>query len=256
MDPDINNLALAPLTDRDYALMREAAKYVRRAAEDWYIEARRKYGHSRLVLEPVVLKPICDDCSVRLGRPTLLERVLGHSRNETEIVPVLPEKTRPARLRFYDRSSRSVHLFSHRKPPRDWYGIRCSECGQRVDSKEGDDIVNVYEVPFAEYFGLPAPEDAPRRLRGQARKEEQKRILELYGGRCFECGKKLKLGKDLTLDHIVPQSRDGRWLTTNLQPFCAGCQGKKADLAVETVTVALDMPLRPPPSDSYEGPVW
>jgi 5-methylcytosine-specific restriction endonuclease McrA len=236
--------------------MNEAAKYLRRSAEDWYIETRRRHGHSRLVLDPVVLKPICDDCSAGFGRPTLLERVLSPQKKEVEIIPVLPLRTRPARLRFYERSSRSVHLFPHRKPPRDWLGVQCSQCGQRMDSRNGDDIISVYELPFSEYFGLPDPEDAPKRLRGKVRKQEQQRLLTLYGGRCFECGKRLKVGKSLTLDHIVPESRGGRWLATNLQPFCAECQEKKADLPVETVTVALDMLLRPSPSDSYEGPIW
>lgn len=169
MTPDLDNLQLAPYTERDYALMREAAVYVRRSAEEWYVDARRKYGHSRLVLEPVVLKPVCEDCCARLGRPTLLERVLGRSAREPEIAVVLPVKTIPERFRIYDRRSRLVHLFPYRKRPRDWYGVTCSDCGQRVDSKDGNDIISVYEVPFGEYFGLPEPEDAPKQLRGKAR---------------------------------------------------------------------------------------
>lgn len=117
-------------------------------------------------------------------------------------------------------------------------------------------VISVYEVPFADYFGFPEPEDAPKSLRGKVRKKEQERLLSVYGGRCFECGKELKLGKNLTLDHVVPRSRGGTWLTTNLQPFCEGCQIKKADLPVETIKVALDMLLRPAPSDKYDGPIW
>jgi hypothetical protein len=82
---------------------------------------------------------------------------------------------------------------------------------------------------FADYFGLPEPEDAPKSLRGKARKKEQERLLSLYGGRCFECGTELTLDKNLALDRVVPRSRGGTWLTTNLQPFCEGCQIKKAD---------------------------
>ena len=58
MDPEINNPGSAPLTDRDYALMAEAAKYLRLSAEDWYIGMRRKYAHSRLILSVWLLKPI------------------------------------------------------------------------------------------------------------------------------------------------------------------------------------------------------
>jgi hypothetical protein len=97
-------------------------------------------------------------------------------------------------------------------------------CGQRVDSGNGDESISLYELPFPEYFGLPELEDAPRKLRGKSRKKEQERLLALYGGRCFECGKKLKLEKGLKLDHIVPKSCGGTWLTTNFQPFWAGSQ--------------------------------
>jgi 5-methylcytosine-specific restriction endonuclease McrA len=255
MELDLNYSALPPLTGRDYANMQKAADFVRRSAEEWYIEARRKHGHSRLTLEPVVLKPMCDDCLSRLGMPTFLERALN-SRRESEIVPLLPIKVRPDRLRFYDCSNRLVHLYPYKKRPYDWYRVECSDCSQRVDSREGDDVISVYEVPFADYFGLPEPEDAPKGLRGKAKRREQERVLALYGGRCFECRKKLKIGKNLTLDHIVPRSRGGTWLTTNLQPFCHDCQQKKADLPVEVIKIALDMLLRPPPSESYDGPVW
>jgi 5-methylcytosine-specific restriction endonuclease McrA len=64
------------------------------------------------------------------------------------------------------------------------------------------------------------------------------------------------VGESLTLDHIVAEAQGGTWETINLQPLCRACQNKKADLPVETVVVALDMLLRPLPSDSYDGPVW
>jgi 5-methylcytosine-specific restriction endonuclease McrA len=93
-------------------------------------------------------------------------------------------------------------------------------------------------------------------LRGKARKEMQERLFDLYGGRCFECRKKLRIGKNFTLDHIVAKSSDGAWLPTNLQPFCRKCQVKKRDLPVETIVCALHMYLRPAPSDGYDGLVW
>jgi hypothetical protein len=255
VSPDLDNLELAPPTDRDFAFMRKASEFLRRSAEDWYIGVRREHLHSRMELEVVVLKPICDDCLAMMDRPTFVERVLDPSK-KSEVVPLFPLETVPERLRMYERSTRSVHLYPYPKRPSDWYGVHCSRCGQRMDTKRGDDTISVYEVPFADYFGLPEPEDAPKSLRGKSRKKEQERLLSLYGGRCFECGTELTLDKNLTLDHVVPRSRGGTWLTTNLQPFCEGCQIKKADLPFETIKVALDMLLRPAPSDSYDGPIW
>ena len=102
-------------------------------------------------------------------------------------------------------------------------GCAVRDCYQTIE--DSDDIFVVYEESFAEYCGLAEPEDAPKSLRGSTKKNVRERLAKIYGGRCFECGKRRKL----TLDHIEPQSRGGTWLTTNLQPFCHECQRKKAN---------------------------
>ena len=253
----LNNLDLEPPTAQERALMREAAIWLRREAEDWYISARRKYGHSRLVIELVVLKPICEDCAAYHCGRTLAASLLSGSKTGSEIIAVLPEKTRPKQFRIYDRSKRLLHMWGYEGSPPDWWsGPVCSICSQAIETDDGDGIFLVTEERFAERFGLPDPEDAPRTLRGKRKKEMQERIFGLYGGRCFECHKKLRIGKNFTFDHIVAKSRDGVWLPTNLQPFCRRCQDKKGNLPVETVIFALDMFLRPPPSDAYDGLVW
>ena len=92
MVPNISNLHLAPEappTKRDCAMMEQAAKYIQHTAEEWYHTTRRKLGHSRLILEPVVLKPVCDDCLVRFDLPTTLDRCWTTKAYE-EIVVVLP----------------------------------------------------------------------------------------------------------------------------------------------------------------------
>jgi HNH endonuclease len=158
---------------------------------------------------------------------------------------------------MYDRADRLLHMWTYESsPPAWWPGIECRMCSQVIDTNDGDGIVVVTEEPFAEYFGLPEPQEAPKKLRGKTKKEMQARLFDLYGGRCFECKRKLRIGKTLTLDHIEPQSSGGAWLATNLQPFCEKCQQKKGSLPSETVIVALDMYLRPPPSDAYDGLVW
>lgn len=231
-------------------MMEQATRYVQHSAEEWYHLTRRKYGHSRMLLEPVVLKPVCDDCLARFDLPTSLDRCWSWTKEPNIDVVVLPEKTRPDRFAIYDRAKRMAYLWRDGSPPDWWWGVQCTDCHQTIE--DSDDLFAVYEEPFAEYCGLPDPESAPRNLRGKSKKEVRERLAKIYGGLCFECGKRRKL----TLDHIEPQSRGGTWLTTNLQPFCEECQQKKANLQPVKVIVALDMLLRPPPSDSFDGLIW
>jgi hypothetical protein len=249
MVPRLSAKRFAPPDAREQALMEEAARYVRRSAEEWYHHTRRKYGHSRMLLEVVVLKPVCDDCLARFDLPTSLDRCWSKREPDIEAV-LLPEKTRPKRLTIYDRAKRLAYLWRNGSPPAWWPGVQCTDCRQTIEDSR--DIFAVYEEPFAEYFGLPDPEGAPRNLRGSTKKKVRERLAKIYGGRCFECGKRRKL----TLDHIEPKSKGGAWVTTNLQPFCHECQKKKADRKPVKVLMALDMLLRPPPSDSFDGLVW
>ena len=111
MAPGLSDIVMAPFAPpdaRERALMEEAARYVRCAAEEWYHRTRRKYGHSRMVLEPVVLKPVCDDCLARFDLPTSLDRCWSTKTSDIETV-VLPEKTRPQRIAIYDRGKRLAY---------------------------------------------------------------------------------------------------------------------------------------------------
>jgi len=79
MAPRLSEIALAPLAPpdvRECSLIAEAARYLGQSAEEWYHRTRRKYGHSRLLLEPVILKPLCDDCLA--GRARLRHRSPGN----------------------------------------------------------------------------------------------------------------------------------------------------------------------------------
>ncbi|HEY7414706.1 MAG TPA: HNH endonuclease signature motif containing protein [Ktedonobacteraceae bacterium] len=256
---DLNDLQLRPYpeTPLDYHNLAKAAESVCRSAEEWYVQTRKEIGDSRLRLEPVVLKPgLCDDCASRMESSTLLDKLF--SKRPPELIPVLPLNPVPERVRLYDRANRLLDMGPHETEPSDWYGIRCSLCGQHIDN-EG--FISVIEESFESYFGFPDPDDDlylpnTTKLRGKARRQKQERVVELYGTRCFECGTELTIGETLTLDHILARHHGGTWDTINLQPFCKSCQDKKANSPVQTITVALDMLLRPPPCDSFEGPVW
>jgi 5-methylcytosine-specific restriction endonuclease McrA len=236
-----------PPTAEDLALG-QAYEWLRRSAEEWFIKMRAELGHSRLDFQVVVLKPICEDCCARLGLRTLLEHV--SSGGKSEIVILLPEEVMPERLRLYDRATKSLHLWPPSKPYRDPHRVSCSMCGQTVGTARGNDIIRVIEEPFADHFGF--PDEGPKRKRGKA---ERRRILELYGFRCFECGARLD-ENDFTLDHIVPKSEGGPTVSLNLQPLCHRCNQEKRDSPVKSVKIALDMLLRPAPADSYSDLIW
>lgn len=80
-------------------------------------------------------------------------------------------------------------------------------------------------------------------------------VLRGFGGRCASCKKRLTPDK-ATFDHIVAASKGGMTEIANLQPLCQRCNEAKGDKDVEVVDVVLTFPLRPPPSDGFEGVVW
>ena len=47
--------------------------------------------------------------------------------------------------------------------------------------------------------------------------------------RCYYCGKPFP-AKELTMDHIVPLSRGGRSIKSNLVPCCKSCNTEKKNL--------------------------
>lgn len=55
---------------------------------------------------------------------------------------------------------------------------------------------------------------------------------------CQYCGDKHH-PRDLTLDHIIPESRGGPWTWDNLVACCQGCNRKKADQTPEEAGMTL-----------------
>ncbi len=105
-------------------------------------------------------------------------------------------------------------------------------------------------MPYSEHFGL--AEVGPKRVRGKA---FRRWLAELYGETCFQCKQPLT-PEDVTLDHIVARAKGGQSVPANLQVLCNKCNQQKKDDDVVTLELALDFPLRPAPSDSFEGLVW
>ena len=118
---------------------------------------------------------------------------------------------------------------------------RCRQCGSHIDLDEG---VYVRSIGLSEYFDLYVST-------GRVPSWMKKAVRETFGTVCGECG-----GTAATLDHIVARSKGGLTEVVNLQPLCEACNAKKADQEVELNTIVLTFPLRPPPSDAFEGVIW
>lgn len=55
---------------------------------------------------------------------------------------------------------------------------------------------------------------------------------------CAYCGQRFR-ERELSCDHIVPQSRGGRWTWMNLVTACSACNGRKADRTPEEAGMRL-----------------
>lgn len=124
---------------------------------------------------------------------------------------------------------------------------RCYWCGSAIDVMgEG---FRVGRTDILERFGIDTHKgEKPPKWMKEA-------LLRGFGGRCAGCRKRLTPNKT-TFDHIVPASKGGMTEMTNLQVLCQRCNAAKGDQDVEVMDVELTFPLRPPPSDGFDGVIW
>ncbi len=122
-------------------------------------------------------------------------------------------------------------------------------CGGWLPWWEDEDGCYTKEVDFSDYFGFWDKEHP------SASKAMRKRIIQMYGRKCFACGRELTID-EITIDHIVARSRGGTGDQVNLQVLCEKCNNVKGDTLVEKKEAVLHFPMRPVPSDAYEGVIW
>ena len=80
-------------------------------------------------------------------------------------------------------------------------------------------------------------------------------IYARYGGHCAYCGQHMKQ-KNMTVDHLVPQSGGGGNNIENLMPCCRECSMKKAADNLETFRLRFFWDtLRPSELATYDNMV-
>lgn len=115
----------------------------------------------------------------------------------------LHELLRTDRIR--DRTRKNVHAYNQRNP--DKVRARCADWAARVRGARGR--------------GLTAA--------------QWRQIVEAWGGRCAYC----RRTGPVTVDHIIPVSKDGRHEPENIAPACLSCNtSKSARLDWKPATVA------------------
>lgn len=130
-------------------------------------------------------------------------------------------------------------------------GPFCYDCNRPLPYWIDEDSACCYvEVPFSQYVG-----HVPEPTAKSVSKSLKKVIIKAYGATCFGCERDLKRG-EITIDHIVPKAQGGKADRFNLQPLCCSCNQEKDDKPPLEQELVLNFPLRPLPSDAYEGMVW
>ena len=81
----------------------------------------------------------------------------------------------------------------------------------------------------------------------------RKNVYDRDDGKCQYCGTKLSL-KEMTYDHVYPQSKGGHTCWTNIVCCCLDCNGKKGDKLLHEVGMKLlNKPFAPSIAESYQS---
>lgn len=81
----------------------------------------------------------------------------------------------------------------------------------------------------------------------------RKNVYDRDKGKCQYCGRKISL-KEMTYDHVHPQSKGGQACWTNIVCCCLECNSKKGDKLLHEVGIKiLNKPIAPAIADSYQS---
>ena len=92
----------------------------------------------------------------------------------------------------------------------------CDMCAERIANK-------YWKARTGEFLTWPNPVNPPKPLKATISKDLRQAIFDRDGRLCLECGS----SKDLTLDHIVAESKGGKATLGNLRTLCRVCNSRK-----------------------------
>lgn len=64
-------------------------------------------------------------------------------------------------------------------------------------------------------------------------KQERRTVYDKMGGHCAYCGCKIRLNKDMQVDHVVPLRKGGMDELDNMLPACRSCNHYKGSMSLE-----------------------
>ncbi len=64
---------------------------------------------------------------------------------------------------------------------------------------------------------------------GKLTRKDWLELCDRYGNKCLACGE----SSNLTIDHVVPFTKGGSNLISNIQPLCMGCNRKKKNKTID-----------------------
>ena len=202
----------------------------------FYVQQRRMYCTFKQIMDLWLRAPYCTECA--LSDPFERCRLPDISPNSWECDILLNVGQ--------DIIARTKDLL--REDP-DYY-FSCKHCGKELRPWQNDEIY-VVSYHLEEHYGIPLETPGKK----NPSKKLKKQIFNLYDNKCFGCNKNSR--RDLHIDHIHPQSKDGDCAFRNLQPLCELCGNlKKGNELPKEIKVHSTIYFQPYPSDSYEGLFW
>lgn len=203
-----------------------------------FVRFRESFGGHTALLQIKVLVPVCPDCyGLDMGAPVRVPTVNSDGWETDLLLLGFPPKV---------IEKLQIDIDEGIEPER---GPWCYVCGDWLPWWENEEGCYTKEVEFTDYFSFEEKEHP------DVRKWMKKRIIEMYGRKCFSCNKILS-DDEITIDHIVARSRGGTGNQFNLQVLCEKCNNSKGDKAAVDKKAILHFPMRPVPSDDYEGVTW
>ena len=214
------------------------------ASED-VLDRRRQYGGHMVQLDISVVVPVCHVCtgerSFRYVYWELIEVCPWLSPDGWDIDLLLIGMPPDVIDKLKDDIAEGID--SVRGP---W----CYVCHGWLPYWDTEDAAcGVYSLSGKQYFGFDE-KDGPH-----VTQRTKQWIRKLYDHTCFGCQRQLT-DDEMTVDHIIAKTRGGTGEELNLQLLCTECNAAKANDPVEVIDITLHFPLRPVPSDSYEGVTW